>query len=77
MAGTNITGAMKLSHSGFVTYDERDALSSVASIFGDRTGQVCFKGTVLGDDRASVFEGAKLDLFTTKSANYLSTVWLF
>lgn len=60
--GTNTAGAMKLSHSGFITYDDRDALSYVASIFADRTGQVCFKGAVLGDDRVSVFEGAKLDL---------------
>ena len=60
--GTNTAGAMKLSRSGFVTYDERDALVTVSAIFADRRGQVCFKGNVLGDERVSVFEGAKLDL---------------
>ena len=60
--GTNTTGVMKLSLSGFITYDDRDGLSAVNSIFDDRTGQVCFKGAVLGDERISVFEGAKLDL---------------
>ena len=59
--GTNTAGAMKFSHSGFITYDDRDALASVGSIFADRTGQVCFKGAVLGDERVSVFEGARLD----------------
>jgi signal transduction histidine kinase/ligand-binding sensor domain-containing protein len=60
--GTNTTGAMKLSRSGFITYDDRDGLQAVNSIFNDRSGRVCFKGAVLGDDRMSVFEGGKLDL---------------
>ena len=60
--GTNTAGAMKLAKSGFVTYDDRDALASVTSIFTDRTDRVCFKGTVLGDESVSVFEGATLNL---------------
>lgn len=68
--GTNVAGAMKLSRSGFVTYNERDALVSVAAIFADRRGQVCFKGNVLGDDRFSVFEGAKLDLLRPDPPSY-------
>ena len=62
--GTNTAGAMKLSRGGFVTYDERDALVMVTAIFEDRRGQVCFKGNVPGDDRSSVFEGAKLELLS-------------
>lgn len=58
----SVAGAMKLSPEGFVTYDERDGLLSVGEIFGDRAGGVCFKASVLGDDRKSVFEGAKLDV---------------
>src|SRR5262245_28935718 len=59
--GTNHTGAMRLERNGFVTYDERDGLYAVNSIFGDRAGGVCFKGTVVGNERTSVFEGEKLD----------------
>src|SRR5262249_2482421 len=33
----------------------------ISSIFGDRAGGVCFRGNVLGDERTSIFEGAKLD----------------
>ena len=59
--GTNHTGAMKLERNGFITYGQRDGLYTVNSIFGDRAGGVCFRGAVLGDERASVFEGAHLD----------------
>src|SRR5215510_9595262 len=59
--GTNSAGAMKLERNGFITYDERDGLYAVKSIFEDRAGGVCFRGNVLGDERTSVFEGAKLD----------------
>src|SRR5262249_54403749 len=57
----NTAGAMKLERNGFTTYDERDGLYGISSIFGDRTGAVCFRGAVVGDERTSVFEGAKLD----------------
>src|ERR1700687_3158364 len=60
--GTNAEGAMKLARNGFVTYDEQDGLFDVAAIFDDRSGSVCFKGNVLGNERTSVFEGAKLSL---------------
>ena len=58
----SVEGAMKLSREGFVTYDERDGLLAVGGIFGDRSGGVCFTASVLGDERRSVFEGAKLDV---------------
>ena len=59
--GTNTAGAMKLERNGFITYDRGDGLWVVNSIFEDRAGGVCFRGSVLGDERTSVFEGAKLD----------------
>ncbi|MCU1265636.1 MAG: liaS 2 [Acidobacteria bacterium] len=64
--GTNTAGVMKLARNGFITYDERDALTDVSAIFADGTGSVCFKGNVLGDERTSVFEGAKLDILSPK-----------
>jgi len=60
--GTNTAGAMKLTRNGFVTYDERDALVMVTDIFADRTGSLCFKGIVLGNQRTSAFEGGTLDI---------------
>src|SRR5215471_8301807 len=59
--GTGNSGAIKLERNGFVTYDERDGLYGIHSIFGDRVGGVCFRGEVVGDERTSVFEGARLD----------------
>jgi ligand-binding sensor domain-containing protein/two-component sensor histidine kinase len=70
--GTNNSGVMRVERNGFVTYDERDGIYSVNSIFGDRAGGVCFRGAVLGDKRTSVFEGAKLDaLGRTPDYHYL------
>jgi ligand-binding sensor domain-containing protein/two-component sensor histidine kinase len=68
--GTNTAGAMKLARNGFVTYDEQDALYDVGAIFADRTGSVCFKGNVLGNELTSVFEGAKLDLLNPNPPNF-------
>jgi ligand-binding sensor domain-containing protein len=63
-------GAMKLAHSGFVTYDERDGVKAVFAIFGDRAGGVCFRGYVLGDQHASIFDGGKVDLLNQNQATY-------
>ncbi len=68
--GTSTQGAMKLARNGFVTYDEQDALYDVNAIFADRAGSVCFKGNVLGNERTSVFEGAKLDLLDPNPPNF-------
>lgn len=62
--GTNHAGAMKLTRNGFSTYGVQDGIQTVNAIFEDRAGNVCFRGTVLGDARTSVFEGAKLDLLS-------------
>jgi len=57
--GTLNAGAMKLERNGFVTYDQRDGICEIDSIFEDRTGAVCFRGSVFGDQRTSFFEGAR------------------
>jgi ligand-binding sensor domain-containing protein/signal transduction histidine kinase len=59
--GTNSSGAMKLERNGFVTYDTRDGIYLISAIFGDPSGAVCFRGSVVGDAHTSVFEGARLD----------------
>jgi ligand-binding sensor domain-containing protein/signal transduction histidine kinase len=60
--GTNTSGAMKLAHNGLVTYDKQDGIATVNAIFPDQAGGICFRGFVLGDERTSVFEGAKLEV---------------
>jgi len=57
--GTNTAGAMKLERHGFITYDQRDGLTTVTSILQDGTGAVCFRGSVFGDEHKSFFEGVQ------------------
>jgi len=64
------TGVMKLARHGFVSYDQQDGIASVFSIFGDHAGGICFRGYVLGDKRASIFEGGKVDLLNLNQATY-------
>ncbi|MCM3901506.1 MAG: histidine kinase [Pyrinomonadaceae bacterium] len=64
------SGAMKLAHSGFVTYDEQDGILSGNAIFSDRAGGVCSRAYVLGDKRASIFDGGKVDLLDLGQATY-------
>ncbi|MGI9164844.1 MAG: hypothetical protein ACR2G5_00385 [Pyrinomonadaceae bacterium] len=40
----------------------QSVLASSCSVFEDSAGGVCFRGSVLGDQRATAFDGAKLDL---------------
>ena len=66
-------GGMKLARNGFVTYGERDGLLAAYSIFPDKTGAICFRGSVYGDEISSVFESAKPDLsrpFNTYHTRY-------
>ncbi|PYR62692.1 MAG: hypothetical protein DMF91_05825 [Acidobacteria bacterium] len=67
--GTNAAGAMKLARAGLRTYGERDGIEKVGAIFEDRAGDVCFTGTVFGDARTSVFEGATLDVLSGQPAS--------
>ena len=57
-------GAMKLARNGFVTYSEQEGIVTVSGIFEDRKNGTCFRGYVMGDEHTSVFEGAKIDLFS-------------
>ena len=68
--GTNTAGAMKLARDGFVTYDEQDGVDSVGAILVDRGGGVCFRGNVLGDKHASIFDGGKVDLLHSGEITY-------
>jgi ligand-binding sensor domain-containing protein/two-component sensor histidine kinase len=56
--GTDSAGAFKVTSGGFATYGPRDGINSVNAIFEDQAGNVCFRGSVLGGDRKSVFHGA-------------------
>ncbi len=71
--GTNTAGAMKLVREGFITYGEQDGINSVGGILADRAGGVCFRGYVLGDKRASIFEGGKVDLLHSSEIIYWQT----
>src|SRR6266550_2682015 len=55
--GTISSGAMKLTRGGFETYGKQDGIGPINDIFEDRTGHLCFKGSVLGNARPNVVEG--------------------
>ena len=60
--GTDSGGAMKLSATGFVSYDERDGLGStrrVGSMIEDRAGRLC----VITDDTISRLDRGRLTAF--------------
>jgi signal transduction histidine kinase len=59
--GTNTAGAMKFTRGGFSTFGQQDGIETVNAVFEDRPGNLCFRGTVLGDATTSVFEGAEPD----------------
>ena len=63
-------GLMKLVNSGLTAYGERDGLHHVSAIFEDGAHQLCFRGSVLGDSRKSVFEGARLDLVNANEPKF-------
>jgi signal transduction histidine kinase/ligand-binding sensor domain-containing protein len=75
--GTNNAGAMKLALNGLTAYGERDGLRQVSAVFNDRAGNLCFRGLLLGDARASVFEGGRLDLVSTDQPGYYPRVGCF
>jgi signal transduction histidine kinase/sugar lactone lactonase YvrE len=75
--GTASTGGMKLAGRGFSSFGERDGLRQVSDIFIDRTGNVCFRGLVVGDTRTSVFEGAALGPLSSNPVGYHSRLGCF
>jgi len=68
--GSGQGGVMKLAHNGIVTYDRQDGIMNVQAIYADRSGGVCFRGYVLGDNHSSVFDGGKVDLLNQNQAIY-------
>jgi ligand-binding sensor domain-containing protein/signal transduction histidine kinase len=68
--GSGQGGVMKLAHNGIVTYDRQDGIMNVQAIYADRAGGVCFRGYVLGDKHASIFDGGKVDLLNQSQAIY-------
>ncbi len=66
----NGAGVMKLARNGFITYGEQDGVLAVNAIFPDRAGGVCFRGFVLGDKRASIFDGGRVEQLNLSEANY-------
>ncbi len=75
--GTNNAGAMKFALNGFTSYGERDGLRQAGTVFSDRAGNLCYRGAVLGDARASVFEGARLNLVSTVQPAYHERIGCF
>ncbi|HMH45783.1 MAG TPA: two-component regulator propeller domain-containing protein [Pyrinomonadaceae bacterium] len=80
-----VNGAMKLAHGGFITFDERDGIGGITSIFKSDNGGLYLRRFVLGDERASVFEGGKLELLNPSIMQWRSVgffdgqrfTWLF
>lgn len=70
--GTLAAGAMKLTRNGFTTYGAQEGLLAVNAIFEDAAGGICFRGVVLGDQRGSDFDGAKLDLWRAGADTFFS-----
>lgn len=68
--GTNSAGAMRLARSGFVTYDERDGIVAVNTIFEDGSGSLCFRGAILDDQRRNAFDGISHNLLSANSESF-------
>jgi hypothetical protein len=49
----------------------------VSAVFNDRAGNLCFRGNVLGDERASVFEGGRIDLVSTTQPAFYPAIGCF
>jgi ligand-binding sensor domain-containing protein len=65
-----INGAMKLATNGFVTFGEQDGIYMVNSLFESRAGELYAYGFVLGDQKARVFDGGKLDILNPGAVKY-------
>ncbi|MBI4469412.1 MAG: hypothetical protein HY650_08845 [Acidobacteria bacterium] len=57
--GTNTAGAMKLTHSGFTTFEEDDGITNIHSIFEDNRGELCLVGFVPADRSSGVDQGPR------------------
>jgi ligand-binding sensor domain-containing protein len=54
-----INGAMKIARNGFRTMNEQDGLNGITAVFQSGAGDLYAYGYVLGDKRATVFDGGK------------------
>ncbi|MBI3950921.1 MAG: hypothetical protein HY314_10765 [Acidobacteria bacterium] len=68
--GTNSAGAMKLTHSGFVTFGEEDGFAEISALFEKTNGELCVVGGVPGNLTGSVAEGVKIDATDPASIVY-------
>ncbi|MGH9966441.1 MAG: ligand-binding sensor domain-containing protein [Pyrinomonadaceae bacterium] len=71
-----INGAMKIARNGFLSFGEQDGINSVYSLF-ESGGELYAYGHVLGDRKASVFDGGKLDILNPGSETYWSSLGRF
>ena len=63
-------GAMKLARNGFITFGESDGILNAYPFFESDLGEIYLRGVVLGDEKRTVFEGAKLDVSKPEAVNY-------
>lgn len=63
-------GAMKLARNGFVTFGEGDGILTGYPFFESDAGEIYLRGVVLGDEKRTVFEGARLDVSKPEAVNY-------
>jgi len=66
----SINGAMKVARNGFLTFGEEDGINSVFSLFESGAGELYAYGYVLGNRKATVFEGGKLDTLNPDAVLY-------
>jgi ligand-binding sensor domain-containing protein/signal transduction histidine kinase len=67
--GTN-NGAMKIARNGFLTFGEQDGIYSVNSLFESAAGEIYAYGHILGDEKASVFDGGRVDILNPVTVRY-------
>src|SRR5262249_13320164 len=65
-----ITGAMNLARNGFRTLNEGDGLSWISMLFKSLPDDLYAYGYVLGDSRASVFDGGVFNAMNPNSVKY-------
>lgn len=68
--GTTNAGVMRLASNGLSSYGAGEGIQLVGGIFHDRTGRVCVRADVLGDQTATVFEGAGIGPATSTAIDY-------
>jgi len=81
--GTNVTGAMKLEHHGFLTWDEQDGITTGNSVFGDRAGEICFRAFVHTENSAGGKTEQQLGVYDDRGFHWFmpnalaQTGWVF